>query len=133
MGYLIDTSVLIRLERQRLLFSDLLKEHGTEDAGMSVITAAELLHGVHRADSSERRLKRNNLIEEILSKISVYPIDMEIARRYSTIWAQLQRKGVNLGAHDLLIGCTALELGFTLLTVDKRDFSRIPGLQVKFL
>lgn len=133
MGYLIDTSVLIRFERQRLSFDDLLKEQGTEDAGISVITAVELLHGVHRADNSERRLIRNNLIEEIFSKISVYPIDMEVARRYAAIWAQLQDKGINLGAHDLLIGCTALELGFILLTVDKKDFSRIPDLQVKFL
>lgn len=133
MGYLIDTSVLIRLERQRLSFDNLLKEHGTEDTGISVITAAELMHGVHRANSLKRRLRRNNLIEGILEKISVYPIDMDIARKYSEIWAQLQNKGINLGTHDLLIGCTALELNFTLLTIDKKDFSRIPGLKVKFL
>lgn len=133
MGYLIDTSILIRLERQSLSFDDLLQEHGTEEAGISVITAAELLHGVHRADTPSRRLKRNNLIEGIFEKISVYPIEMDIARKYSEIWAQLQGKGINLGTHDLLIGCTALGLEFTLLTVDKKDFSRIPGLQVKFL
>ena len=31
---------------------------------------------------------------------------------------------------DLLIGATALSLGFKVLTVNLRDFQRIPGLTV---
>jgi predicted nucleic acid-binding protein len=36
-----------------------------------------------------------------------------------------------IGAHDLMIGSTAISLGFKLVTFNPRDFVKIPGLKVE--
>jgi predicted nucleic acid-binding protein len=41
-----------------------------------------------------------------------------------------QSKGVIVPFADLLIGATALALGYSVLTVNVRHFERIPGLSV---
>jgi predicted nucleic acid-binding protein len=41
-----------------------------------------------------------------------------------------QSKGVVIPFGDLLIGATALSLGYSVLTVNLRDFRRIPGLSI---
>lgn len=41
-----------------------------------------------------------------------------------------QSQGIIIPFGDLLIGATALEVGYSLLTVNVRHFERIPGLSV---
>jgi predicted nucleic acid-binding protein len=38
-----------------------------------------------------------------------------------------------VGAHDLLIGATALAAGYRLATRDRRGFDKIPGLEVALI
>ena len=38
--------------------------------------------------------------------------EISIARIYAELWSDLSRKGIQIGAHDLIIGSTALSLGF---------------------
>ena len=57
MGVVLDTSVLIEAERRRFEIDKFTENREDEIFGLSVITVAELLHGVHRADSTKRRLK----------------------------------------------------------------------------
>ena len=42
--------------------------------------------------------------------------------------AELAVKGISVGAHDLVIGTTALATGSRVATRDARSFPRIPGL-----
>ncbi len=44
-------------------------------------------------------------------------------------FASLRRVGVRIGTRDLKIGCIALEQAALLLTANRRDFERIPGLR----
>jgi predicted nucleic acid-binding protein len=62
-GVILDTSVLIEWERKAGSLEAYAAGHPEEPVGFSVITAAELLHGVHRADASVRRLKRSAYVE----------------------------------------------------------------------
>jgi predicted nucleic acid-binding protein len=39
-------------------------------------------------------------------------------------------QGINLPLADLIIGATAVELGYAVATGNLRDFKRIPGLRV---
>jgi predicted nucleic acid-binding protein len=43
------------------------------------------------------------------------------------------REGRQRGAHDLLIGATAIAAGYRVATRDRRSFGRIPGLEVLIL
>jgi predicted nucleic acid-binding protein len=68
MGVLIDTAVFIRWERERRQV-DFGQWSSYGNAGVSVITASELLIGVRRANSEERRLRREAFVEGSLSRL----------------------------------------------------------------
>ena len=79
MGLLIDTGVFVRWEREgrKIEFAQW-ASHG--DAAVSVVTASELLVGVHRANTDERRKIRSVFVEKILSIVPVIEISLSIAR-----------------------------------------------------
>ena len=71
---------------------------------------------MHRADTAERRLKREAFVEAILEAIPIVPFDLRVARAYARIWSHLASVGQPIGAHDLLIAATALSLDCAVLT-----------------
>ena len=131
MAQLIDASVFIALERRG---QDPLTPTTTasdDRVGIAAITASELLVGVHRADSPQRRLRREAFVETILERIPVLPFDLRVARSHAQILAQLAATGQLIGANDLLIAATALSYGYSVLTDNLREFHRVPGLVVR--
>jgi len=132
-GVILDTSVLIEWERKAGSLEAYAASHPDEAVALSVITAAELLHGVHRADTAIRRLKRSAFVEHILSSFPLYDFDLSVGRVYAELWATLERRGTKVSAHDLIIGATAVSRGDTVLTLNRRDFGKIPGLSVELL
>lgn len=131
MGYVIDTNVFIKKEKGLLAVDSLLKKTDDQSIGISVITAAELLHGVHRAKEQKIRLKRSTFVETILNEITIFPFGIKEARIYAQLWADLVGVGITLGAHDVMIAATAMALGHSVLTLDQKDFGRIPGLRIE--
>ncbi len=131
MGIIFDTSVLVSFERGLINIDKLVTGREKEPFGISVITVSELLHGVHRADSQKRRLKREAFVEKILETFPIYPFDLNASRIYARLWASLARKGKQVGAHDLMIASTAISLGFSVLTFNLRDFRKIKGLNLE--
>lgn len=131
MGIILDTSILIAYERGNLDIDKLVKGNADEPFGISVITVSELLHGVHRADSESRRLKREAFAQKVIDTFPVYPFDISASRIYADIWASLLKKGISIGAHDLLIAATAISLGFSVATHNVKDFKKIKGLTLK--
>ncbi|MBW1799594.1 MAG: type II toxin-antitoxin system VapC family toxin [Deltaproteobacteria bacterium] len=133
MGVIIDTSLLIEAERREFQIDKLTENREEETFGLSVISISELLHGVHRADSTKRRLKRSAYVEKVIALFPIYVFEISIARIYAELWADLSKKGIQIGAHDLIIGSTALSLGFSVATCNKRHFERIEGLKIDIL
>jgi tRNA(fMet)-specific endonuclease VapC len=130
-GLLIDTSVLVAIERSAQRPAELLGRLGDRPVSVAAITASELLHGVHRADGAVRRGRREGFVETVLSLFPVRPFDLETARLHAALWADLAGRGEPIGAHDLQIAATALTAGLALLTADRRHFGRVPGLEVE--
>ncbi|HME72393.1 MAG TPA: PIN domain-containing protein [Myxococcota bacterium] len=133
MASLIDSSVLVDIERGRTDLGVLLEKRGDRGIAMAAITAAELLHGVHRLRISKRKTRAEAVVEVLLSSMPVIPFDPVCARAHARLGAELARRGVTVGTHDLMIGATALARGFSVLTRDQRSFPRIPGLDVEGL
>lgn len=102
-----------------------------EPFGISVVTVAELLHGVERADTEARRLRRQFFVEKILESFPIFPFDVPVARIYARIWASLAKKGLTVGAHDLIIAATAISLDYSVITANRRDFEKIEGLKLE--
>lgn len=127
MAVLIDTSVLIGHERRR---TPLEAVGGDEDHAISVVTASELLHVVHRAVDARMRMRRHAFAESVLARMPPIPITMHVARTHSEIWARLEAAGELIASHDLWIAATALAHGMPVATVNVRYFERVPGLDV---
>ncbi len=129
MGLLIDTDVWILAEKSgdHLNFARWAEYGG---AYMSAITASELLVGVERANTSERRARRGAFVENLLSSVPVLEFSMPVVRTHARLVAALA-KSVTVGAHDALIAATAVHHGFALLTRNVDDFKRFAGLKIE--
>ena len=137
MGVVLDSTVLIEGERRGLTVVGTLRRIisriGDEETVIAVMTAAELMHGVWRANRPEVRARREEFVEEIFIRIPVRPVSLRIARIAGQIDAQARMKGKTIPTADLLIGATALDLGFSVLTANLRHFRMIPKLRVRSL
>jgi len=124
---IVDTSVLIDAERGGRAFEQI---PGDERHLVSVITASELLHGVHRAIDPVHRLRRQAFVERMLAALEPAPITLDIARVHAEVSARLSAGGNTIAQHDLWIAATALSHGLTVATFNARHFERVPGLSV---
>jgi tRNA(fMet)-specific endonuclease VapC len=129
-GLLIDTNIFIRLERQPDRYRQFFEELKAEEISLSAITASELLHGVHRANDSTIRARREAFVEAILTQLSLVEIDLAIARQHARLWADLTRAGTMIGLHDSWIAATCLARDLTLVTFNRQEFARVPGLRM---
>lgn len=133
-GLILDSSVLIGAERRgdtvEQLIEKIMTLTGDQDAALSSVGLTELAHGIYRAQSLEMRLRRQAFIDELLRDLAVYPYAKATALLAAKIDGEQQARGVTIPFGDLLIGVTALELGFPVLTVNVRHFRLIPGLQI---
>lgn len=131
MGYLIDTSVLIAVERSLMRDVELQARVVDNAAAISAITASELLHGAHRANTAQRRARREAFAARIFAVFPVLPVDLEVSAAHARIWSDLAAAGTLIGAHDMLIAATAVHHRLTIATRNPRDFTRVDGLVIE--
>jgi len=134
MGLILDSSVLIAAERKgsnaRQAISEIAQRAAGEDVAVSVVTLIELAHGAARADTPEGKATRRQFLNELLAALPVHPVTVAVALRAGQIDGENAAKGVRLALSDLLIGVTALELGFRVATANLRHFQMIPDLEI---
>ena len=131
MAVLIDASILIEAERGRLDLEPHVRRHGDEEAFVSVVTACELLHGVHRATQPDVRARRSAFVEGILERFPLISVDLAGARAHAQLWADLRQAGALIGPHDLWLAATCVAHGPTMVTANVREFARVPGLELE--
>lgn len=131
MGVLIDASILIEHERGRLKLDEHIAGREDETFFLSVITASELLHGVHRATEAGIRARRSAWVEGVLQRFPLLPVDLSAARAHARLWAELAAEGRVIGAHDLWLAASCLAHGLALVTANVREFARVPGLELE--
>jgi tRNA(fMet)-specific endonuclease VapC len=121
---LLDTSVLVAAERGHLMLP------AGRDTGIAAITAAEFFYGVHRAHTDAQRNRRRQFIENVLQRVFVVPFDIVTARLFAGLRADLEAAGTRIGLLDLQIAASALATARAVVTLNTRDFQRVPGLNV---
>jgi tRNA(fMet)-specific endonuclease VapC len=116
MGLILDSSLLIESERHGLRVWDVLERmkasEGETESALSVITVVELSHGIYRAKSEADRQRRRAFVEEMTRAIPIHPVMLEIAQLAGRIEGEQAAKGIVIALPDLLIGVTALHLGY---------------------
>jgi predicted nucleic acid-binding protein len=131
---MLDSSILIRAERRGISLTEILREtrrqYGAQPVEVSVVTIAELTHGVFRADSPSRARKRQLFNDAVLKNLLIHDFTIPIALRAGEIDAGLAARGLTIGFEDLVIGTTALLLHYAVLTSNVKHFQLISGLTV---
>ena len=134
MGLILDSSVLVASEREgknaRQILTVIARKIGETDVGISVVTLIELAHGAARADTPERKEKRQKFIQELLTAMPIHPVTAPLALRAGPPDGESQARGTRIPLPDLLIGVTALGLGYSVATTNLRHFQQVPGLSV---
>ena len=129
MGVMVDTNVFISFEKSGKPI-DFSAWDGSQKVYISVVIVSELLMGVHRANTDERRQRRSAFVEAVISGVGVLDFTIPVARVHAEIHADLAKKGQMISAHDLIIAATARFHDLSVLPDNVQEFSRVPGLCV---
>ena len=102
--YLLDTNILSRLVRDpQCSIAQRIARVGEAKVCTSIIVACELRYGAAR--SSSTRLKEQ--VEAVLGAVEVLPFAADADRHYVAIRDAVERRGLSIGANDLLIAAHA--------------------------
>lgn len=128
MIFMLDTDICIYIIKRKP--ASVLKRLESLKPGqltMSAITFAELMNGAKKSQHVETNIAKLNALGELLD---IRPFDKQAAVSYGDVRSTLEKKGEIIGGNDLLIAAHALSLGWTLVTNNEREFSRVEGLKI---
>jgi tRNA(fMet)-specific endonuclease VapC len=64
--------------------------------------------------------------QQVLPRLTVLPFDLNCARVYAKVRAELSFRGQNVDDADLMIAATALHHNLCVVTANRRHFDRVP-------
>jgi tRNA(fMet)-specific endonuclease VapC len=129
--YLLDSNAWIALFRKKSakLLAELKRRPAAEIVTCPIVLA-ELWYGVCRSDPAYRPTNQQ-LVEDVRAKYLSVPLDDTAAFDSAELRAYLAAKGQPIGPYDLLIAAIARTRGITLVTRNRAEFSRVPGLLIE--
>lgn len=128
MRYMLDTNICIHLIQRQppevmMRFDRLMRG----DVVMSVVTLAELRHGIER--KPELKAAADAALGHLLTLIPAISFDTDAAVSYGILAAAIRDR--KRDALDRLIAAQAISLGVTLVTNNESDFNGYSGLIVE--
>jgi len=125
--YLIDTDILIYSLKGIPEVIEKFKLFEDSPKAISVISYGELVYGANKSEKVVSNLAKVYRLKEIFPVIDASKAILDC---FGTIKANLSKEGVTVADFDLLIGSTAITLGYTLVTNNEKHFSKIPDLKI---
>ncbi|MEO7162843.1 MAG: type II toxin-antitoxin system VapC family toxin [Bdellovibrionia bacterium] len=125
----LDTDICIAILRgKEPLLEAKLMQLPLSSIKLSSVVVAELWVGVEKSQNPE---KAEQKLQTFLNALSTEPFTEKSARIYGQIRGNLEKRGLSIGANDLLIAAIALEQEGTLITRNYREYERIKNLKVE--
>ncbi|MDR7028472.1 type II toxin-antitoxin system tRNA(fMet)-specific endonuclease VapC [Rhizobium rosettiformans] len=126
--YMLDTNICIftvknRPAHMREVFN---RHHG--QMCISAVSLMELIYGAEKSASSERNLA---VVEGFAARLDVLPYDEIAASHTGQLRAELAKSGTPIGTYDQMIAGHARSRGLIIVTNNRREFDRVPGLRVE--
>jgi tRNA(fMet)-specific endonuclease VapC len=129
LSFLLDTNACIHITegeppqaRARMLSVPL-----RIDLFVPSIVVFELWYGVSKSQRTEA--SRERLRRFLRERVKVLDFSMEDAAEAGRLRAALEARKQPIGPYDTLIAGQALARGYTLVTANHREFSRVEGLK----
>ncbi|MCU9527532.1 type II toxin-antitoxin system tRNA(fMet)-specific endonuclease VapC [Pseudomonas mosselii] len=126
--FMLDTNICIftiknRPQEVREVFK---RHHG--QMCISTVTLMELIYGAEKSSNPERNLAD---VEGFAARLEVLKYDQEAAAHTGQLRAELARVGKQIGPYDQMIAGHARSQGLILVTNNRREFDRVPGLRIE--
>ena len=124
--YLLDTNALISMLKNKGNVREQIIKAGFKNCFISEISIAELFYGAAKGG----RIENFNDVKHIQQKfgvLSIYPY----LESYGKVKALLESKGQRIDDFDILIGVTAQQNNFTMVTANIKHLGRIPDLHIE--
>lgn len=126
--FLLDTNICVLLMKnkypaatRKLLSSD------PSEIAVSSVTLFELEYGAAKSQWPEKN--RNN-VKLFLAPFTIVPFDGNDAVAAGEIRCLLEKAGTPIGPYDLQIAAQGLARGYTVVTHNTGEFSRVPNLKI---
>ena len=126
---MLDTNICIYVIKHKpeKVFQKLQTIH-PEDVCISSVTYAELVHGVEKSIAVE---KNRLALSMLLANMEILDFDVDGADCYGKIRAGLEKNGTPIGPLDMMIAGHAQSLGYTVVTNNVKEFSRVSALKIE--
>ena len=129
MRYLLDTNICIFIINHRpAAVRERFERVAVGEIGVSSVTLSELHFG---AAKSARPAKNLRALHKFLLPLAVLAYGEDSAERYGPLRSFLEQSGTPIGPMDLMIAAHALSERLIVVTKNRREFERIPGLVVE--
>ncbi len=129
-SYLLDTNICVHLLRGKYDVDEHIDNVGFDNCCISEITVAELKYGSELGRQMGYHGKDDRLSEFILA-INVVPI-IDVLDLFASEKARLRLAGTPADDNfDLLIGCTSVYYGMTMVTENVKDFKNISNIRIE--
>lgn len=127
MRFLLDTDAAIALIKGREQAVAWLRQRAPAEVVISSVSKAELYYGARKSQRVEHNL---GVLHRFFGPLRSLAFDDRAAEEYGIIRADLERAGTPIGPNDLLISALARSRDLTLVSLNRREFSRVAGLRL---
>lgn len=131
MGIIFDTCIWVAIASDTLARDRVIEVGGEVPVFTSVISLGELSFGVHSCADPAERARRAAVLRQIELRPTL-DVTAQTASAFGLLCASLKSadRSPRPRMNHLWIAAQAIENGFTLMTLNEKDFADLPGLSV---
>lgn len=131
--FVLDTDHLSLYQRGIEPLLSRLLSHPPDELAITIITIEEQLRGrlaqVRKATTAARLVESYRWLGETFDQLSRLPV-LDFNGPAATVYERLLSQKLRIGTQDLRIAAVVLSRSGVLLTRNRQDFARVPGLQL---
>jgi tRNA(fMet)-specific endonuclease VapC len=128
MSFLLDTNVLSAHLRRPAALAHRFLQYSGRLYTSSLVLAELFVWAYNRPDPT----KVLNAIDDLLfEEVSVLDYDRDCANEFGQMRVRLRQTGIEVPTVDLMIASVGVAYDLTIVTHNKKDYERIPGLRLE--
>jgi tRNA(fMet)-specific endonuclease VapC len=126
--FMLDTNICIFTIKNKpaAVREMFIRHHGS--MCISTVTLMELFYGVEKSSNPAKNLAE---VEGFAARLEILDFDVHSAAHAGQIRAELSKLGTPIGPYDQMIAGHARSRGLIVVTNNKNEFERVPGLRVE--
>ncbi|MCK4206981.1 tRNA(fMet)-specific endonuclease VapC [Brucella pituitosa] len=126
--YMLDTNICIFTIKNR---SQQVREAFNRFHDQLCISSVSLMELIYGAEKSAHPEKNLAVVEGFAARLEVLSYDESAANHTGQLRAELARSGTPIGPYNQLIAGHARSRGLIIVTNNRREFDRVPGLRLE--